>query len=71
MRDIGTMAQTKLEEWAAQISIKTNPAFMDKEGWDYLLQFPISQVGGNLPLRHFLRSQDKCQQNYFLYCPGG
>lgn len=53
MRDIGTLAQIKLEEWAAQVSITSNVASKDKEGWDYLLQFPLLdfEIGKPLDLR--------------------
>ena len=46
MRDIGSMAQAQLEGWTAQVSITSNVAYQDKEGWDYFLQFPESSVSG-------------------------
>jgi hypothetical protein len=40
-RNIGGMAESKLEEWAHQVGITPNITKNDKEGWDYLLQFPF------------------------------
>jgi len=44
------MAQAKLQEWAGQVSITANPASQDREGWDFFLQFPLSQASESIPL---------------------
>lgn len=49
-RDLGSMAQAKLEEWAAQVLITANPSTKDKEGWDYILQLPYSSYNLEIPL---------------------
>jgi hypothetical protein len=49
-RDIGTMAQAELLKWAGQVSITANLATLDREGWDYFLQFPASSPEIDSPL---------------------
>ena len=49
-RNIGVMAQSKLEEWAAQVSITANRSTQDQEGWDYILQFPFSEIDIGIPV---------------------
>ena len=39
-RNLGGMAEAKLEDWAHQVGITPNKTKYDKEGWDYFLQFP-------------------------------
>lgn len=39
-RNLGGMAEARLEDWAHQVGITPNKTKYDKEGWDYLLQFP-------------------------------
>ena len=41
-RNIGAMAESQLELWASQVGITWNKANMDLEGWDYFLQFPLT-----------------------------
>jgi hypothetical protein len=49
-RDVGGMAEAELKKWAYQVGIVPNPAFVDREGWDFLLQFPFSELQETLPL---------------------
>ncbi len=49
-RDIGKLAEATLEAWAAQVSVTANRAQNDREGWDYILQFPLENVSTGTPL---------------------
>lgn len=44
------MAQSILQTWAAQVSVTANQAIVDREGWDYFLQFPPPQLEADTPL---------------------
>lgn len=43
-RDLGEMAESLLRLWAAQVNITANRANIDREGWDFFLQFPYESV---------------------------
>ncbi|MBI5034267.1 MAG: hypothetical protein HZB51_27415 [Chloroflexi bacterium] len=49
-RNLGKMAESELQRWAAQVGITANRATEDVEGWDYLLQFPPEQLVAGMPL---------------------
>ncbi len=49
-RDLGEMAQATLKNWAAQVSITANNSTSDREGWDFLLQFPPEPPTPGVPL---------------------
>jgi hypothetical protein len=43
-RDVGGMAESELLKWAHQVGITPNRALVDREAWDFLLQFPFSEL---------------------------
>ncbi|MBI5301481.1 MAG: hypothetical protein HY868_05035 [Chloroflexi bacterium] len=49
-RDLGEMAQATLKTWAAQMTITANASNSDREGWDFLLQFPPTLPVAGVPL---------------------
>ncbi|MCP4425368.1 MAG: hypothetical protein GY803_12805, partial [Chloroflexi bacterium] len=49
-RDIGDLAENKLIEWTIQAGITANKAYKDREGWDFILQFPFPELEVDIPL---------------------
>ena len=43
-KDIGGLAEADLHRWAKQVNITSNPSIEDKEGWDFILEFPSTSV---------------------------
>ncbi len=39
-RDLGGLAEAQLRLWAKEAGAAVNPAFEDKKGWDFLVEFP-------------------------------
>lgn len=42
-RDLGSLGETKVEEWAHQRGIVPNRVHYDKKGWDIFLEFPYAE----------------------------
>jgi hypothetical protein len=50
---VGDLGEKRLELWAAELGASCNPAYQDRKGWDYLIEFP--QKG--IPPSHSLDSR--------------
>lgn len=48
-RNIGDMAEAQVRKWCGEVNITANPSFSDREGWDFILQFP-EVLPGDSPL---------------------
>lgn len=42
-RDLGSLGEATLEQWAHQVGINPNKVKNDKTGWDYILEFPFEE----------------------------
>jgi hypothetical protein len=42
--DVGQLGEKVLEVWSAELGVSCNPAYQDRRGWDYLLEFPRSDT---------------------------
>ena len=58
MRDLGQLGESTFSMWCAQVSLVANPSMIDKTGWDFYLQFPISN---NLSPQQLHKSAFECK----------
>lgn len=42
MRDLGQLGESTFAMWCAQVGLIANGSAIDKTGWDYYVEFPIS-----------------------------
>lgn len=42
MRDLGKLGENTFAIWCSQVGLNANPSIIDKTGWDYYVEFPIS-----------------------------
>jgi hypothetical protein len=43
MRDLGVMGEAIFSFWCASAGLTSNPSRIDKTGWDFLVEFPLSE----------------------------
>ncbi|OTG64786.1 DUF4365 domain-containing protein [Acinetobacter silvestris] len=43
MRDLGKLSEYAFASWCAQVGLIANGSMIDKTGWDFYVEFPISQ----------------------------
>lgn len=58
MRDLGQLGESTFSMWCAQVGLVANPSMIDKTGWDFYLQFPISN---NLSPQQLHKSAFECK----------
>lgn len=44
MRDLGLLGELAFQSWCAQMGLIANGSRIDKTGWDFFVEFPISQA---------------------------
>ncbi|AWL29803.1 DUF4365 domain-containing protein [Acinetobacter defluvii] len=44
MRDLGQLGELAFQSWCAQVGLIANGSRIDKTGWDFFVEFPISQA---------------------------
>lgn len=42
MRDLGRLGESTFSVWCSQVGLVANPSIIDKTGWDFYVQFPIT-----------------------------
>lgn len=42
MRDLGRLGENIFSVWCSQVGLVANPSIIDKTGWDFYVQFPIT-----------------------------
>lgn len=75
-RDLGSLGEATLEQWAHQVGINPNKVKNDKTGWDYILEFPLEEISESFnyesldlfpqPLQCLIqvKSTDRCVSKY-------
>jgi len=58
MRDLGQLGENTFAMWCAQVGLSANPSAIDKTGWDYYVEFPISQ---NISTNELHKSAFECK----------
>lgn len=58
MRDLGRLGENTFATWCSQVGLNANPSIIDNTGWDYYVEFPISE---NLNINELHRSAINCK----------
>ncbi|ENV48332.1 hypothetical protein P255_01213 [Acinetobacter brisouii CIP 110357] len=58
MRDLGQLGESTFEMWCAQVGLIANGSAIDKTGWDYYVEFPISS---NVTTKELHKSAFECK----------
>ncbi|MEC8568958.1 MAG: DUF4365 domain-containing protein [Pseudomonadota bacterium] len=58
MRDLGQLGESTFAMWCAQVGLIANGSAIDKTGWDYYVEFPISS---NITTHELHKSAFECK----------
>ena len=58
MRDLGQLGESTFAMWCAQVGLIANSSAIDKTGWDYYVEFPISK---NISANELHKSSFECK----------
>ncbi|MCU4373294.1 hypothetical protein KTH39_15930, partial [Acinetobacter ursingii] len=58
MRDLGQLGESTFAMWCAQVGLVANNSAIDKTGWDYYVEFPISS---NITTHELHKSAFECK----------